>query len=545
MARMYPRTIRFRRSKAEVRVFSELERSLPDGWVALHHVRWIQREEGRGARDEEADFLLAHPEHGALVVEVKGGELRYHARDGWVSISRSGKERPLDHDPFDRAKDRAYSLHRSLRSLPAWPKGWGPVGYAVWFPDAVLRSLPLPHMEPVFLDARHLRDAATLEVRLVQIIRTFAGERDRAGPGGVEQIVRALAHDVEIRHPLALDVAEADREILRLSDQQFRLLDMLSGSRRVAVSGPAGSGKTLLAAEKARRLAAQGFRVLFTCFNRPLADHLREALADAPGVEVHTFHGLALALAEEAGIEVPGDRGDRAFWDHTVPRAFERAVERLGPRYDALVVDEAQDLAAEWWLPLQLLLHDPDRGILYAFADDNQAIYRPPELPEGLATFRLSEVWRNTEEIFAAVRAFYRGQEIVCRGPHGPEVDLRSVTRARLRDELSRVLHRLVAEGDLEARDVVVLTPHAAERSAVRGPVGAFVLTEEPKAHRDVLLSSIRRYKGLDAPAVVVCEVDRYSEAEFTKQMYVACSRARALLVVLVTDEGSARPGPP
>jgi DNA helicase IV len=67
--------------------------------------------------------------------------------------------------------------------------------------------------------------------------------------------------------------------------------------------------------------------------------------------------------------------------------------------------------------------------------------------------------------------------------------------------------------------------------------VGAFVLTPEPKGGRDILLSSIRRFKGLDAPAVVVCEVDRYAEEEFTKQLYVACSRARTLLVVLITEQ--------
>jgi hypothetical protein len=203
MATMYPRSIRFRRSPAEVRAFSELKRALPDEWVGLHHVRWIQRQEGRGARDEEADFVLAHPEHGALVLEVKGGELHYDAHEGWVSVDRSGREHPLHPDPFDRAKDRAYSLLRFLRALPGWPGRWGPIGYAVWFPDAICRSLPLPHMEPVLLDARHRGDQ--LEARLVEVARTFAGERDRAGSGGVERLVRALAHDVEIRHPLALD----------------------------------------------------------------------------------------------------------------------------------------------------------------------------------------------------------------------------------------------------------------------------------------------------------------------------------------------------
>lgn len=51
------------------------------------------------------------------------------------------------------------------------------------------------------------------------------------------------------------------------------------------------------------------------------------------------------------------------------------AVDLLGPLYDAIVVDEAQDFLENWWLPLQLLLSDPDNGILYLFYDDNQNIY--------------------------------------------------------------------------------------------------------------------------------------------------------------------------
>jgi hypothetical protein len=80
---------------------------------------------------------------------------------------------------------------------------------------------------------------------------------------------------------------------------------MLDGERRVAVSGPAGSGKTLLAAEKARRLADQGFEVLLTCFNRPLADHVRAGLGDVEGVHVAGFHELCFDLCREAGSPRP------------------------------------------------------------------------------------------------------------------------------------------------------------------------------------------------------------------------------------------------
>jgi hypothetical protein len=106
-----------------------------------------------------------------------------------------------------------------------------------------------------------------------------------------------------------------------------------------------------------------------------------------------------------------------------------------------------------------------------------------------------------------------------------------------VRSELSKVLHPLVTEGDLEASDVVVLTPHAADHSPVHGQVGAFRVTDQATGKHDVRLSSIFKYKGLDAPAVVICDVDRFVEGDFTKLMYVACSRARSYLAVLLNED--------
>jgi hypothetical protein len=139
-------------------------------------------------------------------------------------------------------------------------------------------------------------------------------------------------------------------------------------------------------------------------------------------------------------------------------------------------------------------------------------------------------VWRNTSPIFDAVMAFYEGSKVACRGPDGPQIEVLSVTRDTMKAELSKVLHRLITEGDLRPRDVAVLTPHAADHSALRGKVGSFQLVSEPSAKKDILLASIYRYKGLDAPAVVLCDIDRYVEEDFKKLMYVDCSRIRAVV---------------
>ncbi len=538
VARTHPRAIVFTKSRAERQVFDLLERALPHSYDVLHHVRWVQRRRSSGGRDGETDFLIVHPERGILVMEVKGGRVRYEAVSGrWFSRPAGGdRDLPIK-DPFQQATDAKYDLRRWLQDVPGWQREWGPFGHAVAFPDGLFRDAPLPNMDPrLVIDAGDIATDARLRAKIEETYEFWKDGR-RLGLAGARRVVDALAHDLEIRQPLGLAVDEADRNILRLSDVQFGILRTLAGARRVAISGPAGSGKTLLAAEKAKRLAADGFRTLLTCFNRPLADYLRASLAGIERLDVLSYHQLSRQLAGEAELLLPrASTWTQREWDQ-VAALLELAGQHLGPRYDALVVDEAQDFHDDWWLPLLTLLYEPDHGVLYVFFDSNQAIYGTPRgMPDGLMPVPLWENWRNTREIFQTVLRFYRGDPIESRGPIGPAVEWRQVADSDLRRELGRVLHRLVREASIGSREVVVLTPIALERSAITGRCGTFLLTPRPRGRDDVQISTIHRFKGLDAKAVIVCEVSSREDATFLQLMYVACSRARSMLVVLETQ---------
>jgi len=536
MARMIPETIWFERSLAERKVFEALRDALPGAYTVLHHVPWVQRQLQGGARDGEADFVVIHPDRGLLVLEVKGGGIRHEAASGrWFSVDRDGREHPLPASPFEQAMENKHNLRRWLEDRPGWRSRWGPFGHAVCFPDAVTGGEPLPHTpQEVLIDARDIADRERMQLRVEKAFDLWADGR-RLGPERVQRAITALAHDVQIRQPLGLLVEETDREILKLSERQYGVLLTLGRLRRVAVSGPAGAGKTLIAAEKARRLASEGKRTLLTCFNRPLADFLRGSLARVADLDVWSYHQLCWRLGMEAHLQVPTQpHGDREW--QAVEALLPSAVDRLGARYDALVVDEAQDFKPEWWLPLLMLLHELDQGIFYVFYDANQDIYgRPEGLPQVDHETHLFENFRNARPVFDHVMRFYRGPEVRCAGPDGPPILRREVRPGELRRELGRILHQVVNEGGLSPSDVVVLTPRALEASAVRGRVGAFHLTPTPQAHGDVKLSTIHRFKGLDAMAVIVCEVDGEVGRDSRALLYVACSRARSFLAVLTT----------
>lgn len=195
----------------------------------------------------------------------------------------------------------------------------------------------------------------------------------------------------------------------------------------------AGSGKTLIAAEKARRLAAQRFDVLFTCFNRPLAEFLTATIGRLDRVTVSTFHRLSERLGQEAGLIGPSPAHDQAYFDG-LPDVLDRALALLPmTRFDAIVVDEGQDLDQEWWLPLLDLLRDRERGVVYVFGDANQDLYHarePDELgvvmPETPSVYYLNENRRSTRAIHDFALRFSSSRPMDRRQSPSAPTDARS-----------------------------------------------------------------------------------------------------------------------
>ena len=140
---------------------------------------------------------------------------------------------------------------------------------------------------------------------------------------------------------------------MRLTEEQCQLFARLSANPRVVARGGAGTGKTLIAAEEARRLARQGQNVLYLCFSRNLARYLEHALADVPTITVRTLHSLMNELVEAAGrsSELPDVDENDLFTVFLPELALEMLLESgdVG-RFGAVIVDEAQDLLREPYL---------------------------------------------------------------------------------------------------------------------------------------------------------------------------------------------------
>ena len=540
-------------SAAERRLYEALESGLGGDFVILHSVKWIARPGGVGPRDGEVDFLVCHPRYGLLVVEVKGGGVALdYATGSWTSIDRNGVEHPIG-NPFEQAKKGKFAILEKLKESPFWQKlgvGRFPLGHAVFFPDIDDGvALAGPDAPRVIIGDRG--DLHMIAKWVSEAYQFWAGNDGRRlseiGSRGLDRVRRIFARVSTVRPLLSARLHEEERSRIELTERQASILDVLSRQRRVMIAGGAGTGKTLIAREKAVRSAEEGLRTLLVCYNRGLADHLREQCAGIEGLDVATFHQLCRRWIDKAKADLGRDLMAEARhdypggtdFDHHQPIALALAVDAFGEHYDAIVVDEGQDFGDEFWMPIELMLSDHADGLLYVFLDENQDIYgRSAAIPIVGEPMQLDKNCRNTTAIHAAAYRYYRGVEIEAPRIAGGAVELLIAPDvARQAKAIAALVTRLVAEEGVAPHDIGVLLCDGRDRASYERALAANSI---PKAARwghleayglgSVTVDTVARFKGLERPIIILWGLDQCDPVADRETLYVGMSRAKSLL---------------
>lgn len=539
--------------RAELVLYDAFRNNLGSDWTVFYDVAWLARVRNLVPEDGQTDFILIHPHFGILLVELKGGQISYSATTGqWTSTDAGGTAHIIK-DPFTQVQRSKYALKNKLSSIPSLAATKFPIFDSVAFPDVRVGSgqlrLDAPSEIVIGFD-----DLANISAKVTSIFHYWnAGQKHNIDKKTIDTVIRLFAPQIELRNPLSSQFAQENEEILRLTSNQFKALDGLRRVPRLAISGCAGSGKTVLALEKARQLAEEGFRTLLLCYNRHLADHLEDRLGELPSLDVKTFHGLCHEFAQAAGLKLPKIGSvSQSQIDTEYPLLLCEAVSNQPAlKYDAIIVDEAQDFGRDWWDALEMCLKDGKQGVLYAFFDNNQKLYkRSVGIPETFACYELYDNIRNAQPIFRCVEHYYsamQSKRIEPRGPSGRPVEwARYKGKSDLQTVLSATLKRLVKTEQVRCSDIVILTPHNLEEKSALLSMQCGddyqLVNLTARKHKDqVGCSTIKRFKGLESNVVIVVELDdeltKRPETEFINELYVALSRARNHLIVLRSEK--------
>lgn len=561
MARMIPELndvqLGMLSSQAEAKFYRACRDQLDDAHLVLHSVQFIRPDPEGGARDGEADFLIFHPRCGFLVVEIKGGGISFDPRtDQWYSRDRNGEAHAIK-DPFRQALTQKHTILRQIWSnakLRQQVKGRIPAGYAVFFTDLQELDQIITPLRPREILGGE-RDLENLEGWMRDVWRYWAGQESRTahlGDGGMRLIEGIFCRPINIRPLVSAQLEKEEGIRISLTQQQALLLRTLALRNRVAISGGAGTGKTLLAVQKARMLAEKGMRTLLLCFNRPLADHLRYVMKGTPNVSAMSFHQFCSKridmvkekngrdLLEEARSEYPTGK-KYSVW---MPYALSLSAEELDAPFDAAVIDEAQDFRDEYWMGVELSLSDPDKSPLYIFFDHNQALYTlAPTFPIKDEPYPLTFNCRNTRQIHAATYRYFEGNKTDAPSIEGEPVECLIAPSVEAQAKrIHGLILKLLVEEQVPPKEIVILIAASKTKDIeycktqiFKRPLPGLVFWEDgydPRI-RGVLVETVRRFKGLEANIVFLWGIDELDPRSHREILYTGQSRAKSRLYLV------------
>ena len=532
---------------------------LADGWV----IRWGFYYD----TDREGDFLILGPTGGVLVLEVKGGELR--------KLSTTGRWEGPDRDhPMAQLSAEWHATIVRLQETAD--------GNAVPF---VAKALCLGGLtiDPKItayreIDRSLIIDRGDLAAFETTWSRLFARRGHPAPEEERKVFLDSFANDIspkEIKH----FVTETDRILLRQTTAEYQVLDLLRDNRQLIVKGGPGSGKTWLALEQAFRYAAEGLRVLLLCYNVALAEQLAALVEKRKfttgKVVVRSWAGLARELLEGAGLEwdePTGTTESDLYFGEVVPSLMRDIArdQQFEPRFDALVVDEAQDqntcwreaesdeAASGWWEVYWRLLRENTSARMAIFYDsDQRQLFRRKEGFDAARVFkRLSQpahatllfTHRYSRPVFEFLKTLRSDATLNLVDnlryrtalPEGPDVELYTDKPESTAVKLEEIITGWVNDGFCRVDEILILSPHGAKvKTSLAGcsQIGEWPLVScVVRNPGELSLLSINKAKGLDSLAVIMIDTQGFDKLSIPQQQmdyFMGASRARQLLAIL------------
>ena len=553
-------------SLAELKVLEKCKTSLPEDWSVIHSL-WIRASSTK--RIAEIDFIVIS-DIAVLCLEIKGGTVFRRDDDGiWEFRTQRGRVvNESSEGPFNQVRKAFFDLEKHLKrsgfadlykGVPWW--------YGVVTPECVMN---IPKGDPEISEDQYCSEVQFDRdfTGYLKRLGVYAGERLRrkriAGEthGGIapvrrEKIRKALKSSIGYVEGLGLKIHRLEREFGILTERQFHALHMAQSNPRIALIGGAGTGKTLLAYQLARQKAIAGSRVLFTCFNRKLADHLSHRArlddGDMHGIEFANYHQLLSRLLNQAGLEFRVSED----WDQFNEHAYDFLVEAISKLdnfqpYDYLVIDESQDLMRPDYLEvLSSLLHKGlESGNWLVCLDREQTIFADnydenceSNILRLSVKLTLDENIRNTRQVAAYTYGLSSIKTMPEARTDGDEPliwyysDPKDLQR-QLKKQLNLLLGNL-ANSDGSPDSVCVLAARKEPFLTVVQNISSETIRHGQEFSMEMeegkfCWSTVQGFKGLESDIVLLLGIVDLSKISDRRLLYVGASRAKMVLQVFL-----------
>lgn len=550
MAKMFPKTFpNGSLSSGERKVFEYLKEYAPADWFVLHSFRLPRH---KIVVFGEADFVVIAPKFGIFVLEIKSGGVGFDGSD-WIFINRNHEKIYKKRGPFQQGHDAMFEIERIIVEKLGSDYSRRNIlyGYGVIFTDESNFPTSLITEDESWRLCQKT-DNVDYCAFVKKLHRNFEEELKQLGKrvpkeltfATAETIAKTMRPIVDCVVPLKSFVQATEKDIISLTEEQYSCLDDIEINDQIVVTGGAGTGKTLIAVEEAKRSAENG-TVAFFCYNKNLAEFIKSNV-DINKITVYSLHAY---LTKICGTQIDGFEKNEEFFEKILPQMACEIIKEKRINFDKIIVDEFQDLCIEEYLSFfdNILKNGLLEGKFTFYGDfARQAIYNENVSLSALkkvaffARKHLSINCRNT---------LYIGNELVNITGYddkkyrlkisGEPVDFFVWnTKEEQSNILIECIKKLKKKG-FNASSIMILSPKRRENSIIdKYDKDEFLIGNygsDMSAYL-AMFSTVHSFKGLESEIVILTDIEDYSD---TQLMYIALSRARSKLIVLESAEAS------
>ena len=534
---------------SEKEVFEKLL-TLSDSWHIYSNLRQhivLYERISRG----ELDFVLTHPHYGIVLIEVKGYGV-FCENGEWFRIEtnqlgKSNKKKTKD--PYSQVEDARGNLINFLflneQNLKPIIKDSDDI-------TKLVRSIHTLVIFPYLPDFENLGMKASKSNTLTQndldnISKYFEKNIQNKKFGefkGMQEKIKNLLLPSVNTAPMRGVTKNIEKQMIASTQEQSVVLNAVAENNNfVSVTGPAGSGKTVLAAEVARKFAENGSKVLLLCYNQNLSKHLKQVFSEYETVEVNSLFGFFSKIninLKDIGTTnlTPQDAAP------IIAEVMNDNFDKFDSDFDVLIIDEAQDFSPLFWPTFELLTESKK---WFIFSDKRQAIthsdWKLPELQnQSWLKFPLTKYLRSTKEISEKVLSVYE-DDYIATAIKGIEPNFIKLTESGWKEALeifSEVLKGLFEVEKYDTSQVQILVPHSRYKEEVEQCI--YKPNQKVGGIKGINIESIYKFKGLEKEVVVMVipnveSLESDTTSDIKSLIYVGMSRATTLLIVIGDDE--------
>ncbi len=570
--KMLPNFVSKETTKSESEVFDLIKNaSGSEGYYCLHSLGIARHSRKEYA---EADFVIIGPA-GIFCLEVKGGEVKRNG--GTWEIGWPGRSYTSSEGPFKQAQGTKWPLIDYIRKQTNIDLRKNAVtGWGVVFPNIVFDVQDPEWDSDVVYDQRD-KNASFIEY-IKRLNRYFLDKAKNSeytpsptmGPERVKQIVSCLRGDFDKIPSISGLIGDSKRDLIQLGSNQYQVLDYVlnKDNPRIICDGAAGTGKTLLAREAAMRIADEGGKVLFVCFNDNISNYLKREFStlkrkqDVWSIYKMLGHFIKLGGKQESLKHARSEYTKEQLFLEIYPRIFEEAAanlveDDLMPQYDALVIDEAQDILNAPMLEcLELLLDGGFKNGRWALFLDSQIqaeVYGRMDTSTldnlssfGAAKIPLNKNYRNPKPIVQAMCNITNIPLPECVRNISSEVEYRVASDSKgAGKRISSIINELLDDG-VSPSEISILSCRKREKSCLEtgkpklsAPIVWLDDTFDNVDEKSISASTVSAFKGLENEIIILTDLpDAVSLSDWERSMlYVGMTRARTKLFAIISNE--------